>query len=225
MRPEADCEQPFIGSMRRAPDPLNTSKYQHFFAPHTAFLDPLNSSGCISDTCRTTALFLIALFSDWVGNTAILVAIFVSTAVNAYLAVGMLNGLPSSQRFFNTLHPYWVQPFVTIIFAVAAYLAEACARTTWAKRTSAWLHSALHGKDDLDKVSASLASLFLACCSHHQHPKDSRILFRVSCRGWLQPSIPRAIQWVLGTDQELAAESLTASCMVRMSWSRIHVSS
>lgn len=85
-------------------------------------------------------------------------AIVISTAVNAYLAVGMLNELPSSQQFFNTLHPYWVQPAVTLTFAVVAYMAEASARTPWAKRTSAWLRSALHGKDDLDKVSASLTS-------------------------------------------------------------------
>ena len=95
---------------------------------------------------------MIALFSDWVGNRAILAAIIVSTAVNTYLAVGMLNDLPASQQFFNTLHPYWVQPLVTLIFALAAYLAEACLRTAWAKRTSAWLHRALHGQDDLEKV-------------------------------------------------------------------------
>ncbi|KAK9863593.1 hypothetical protein WJX84_006707 [Apatococcus fuscideae] len=112
----------------------------------------------------TTALFLIALFSEWVGNRAILVAIIVSTATNAYLAMGMLNDLPSSQQFFNTLHPYWVQPFVTIVFAVAAYLAEACLRTGWANRASARLHTALHGKSDLDKVNQLLT--WTACELH-----------------------------------------------------------
>ena len=120
---------------------------------------------------------MIALFSDWVGNRAILAAIIVSTAVNAYLAIGMLNDLPSSQQFFNTLHPYWVQPLVTLIFALAAYLAEACLRTAWAKRTSAWLHRALHGQDDLEKVSWTFSASMPACstfkectqnCQHHQ---------------------------------------------------------
>ena len=121
--------------------------------------------------CRTTALFLIALFSDWVGNRAVMVAIIISTAVNIYLAISMLPG----QQLANSLHPYWVQPFVTLIFALAAYAAEACLRTSCAKRASAWLHTSLYGRDDIEKVSAWLACRPPAIPSPHVDDAKSAI--------------------------------------------------
>ncbi|KAK9806874.1 hypothetical protein WJX72_005782 [[Myrmecia] bisecta] len=105
-----------------------------------------------------TALFLLALFDSWVRNTAVLMAIVSSTLFNVYLMLGSMHLLPrwAGGGFFNTLHPYWVMPFVNVAFFVVAYLVEALIRSPPGTRITAQ-YRYWRGDEDLDKIGTLLS--------------------------------------------------------------------